>query len=293
MNSKKALDYETAISLADTMYEMGKEMLSKKQYGIAVKWLDRSYDVLASQELEKLGREESELRLSIIQTLVKALISTQSQEAFEKAQNLASLLESEVGHKLVVLLLKLEILSASTNEVFEDNAYRDVLMRIIQTVVLTDHNFKLIMHHIRKLHTKSPSLACNVIDEFLQTRLFEAEREDWVEKVLVTRIWMATAQREGQDVVTSVEKALTTVASNVEKPLSTLAAHAAQIVSRSQEIQGRKLIDLQLIWKQIESSYAQSQYDLSERWCRLAMHQLFSHSGEMNLAKAARYVTSR
>lgn len=213
MNSKKELDFDTAISLADTLFEMGRDMLCKKECVLAVKWLDRSYEVLASQELEKLGRDESELRLSIIQTLVKALMELNTEEAYGKAQNLIQLLESEIGDKLVVLLLKLEMLSAPTNDVFDSNSYSDVLRRIIRSVVLTDQNFKLIMHHIRKLQTKSPSLACSVLDEFLRSRVFEAEREEWIEKVLITRIWMATSQRESVDVVTAVEGILALVAS--------------------------------------------------------------------------------
>lgn len=272
LNTKKYLDFDTAISLADTMFEMGKEMLGNKQHEMAVKWLDRSYEAVMHQEQEKLGRDENELRLSIIQTLVKALVAGESQEASDKAQNLIQLLESEVGDKLVVLLLKLELLSASTNDVFDSNAYRDVVWRITQTAVLSDPNFKLIMHHIRKLHIKSPSLASSLLDDFLRTRVLQHERDDWIEKVLITRIWMGTCQREDPNVIASVGEVLKIATSNIEKPLSALAAHAAQT----------------LIWKQIESSYGQAQYHHAEQWCRLAMHQLFAQSGEMNLAKAGR-----
>lgn len=239
INTKKCIDFDTAISLADTVFEMGKEMLGQKQYGMAVKWLDRSYEVLTNQELEKFGRDENELRLSIMQTLIKALLALQNQEALDKAQNLAQLLESEVGDKLVVLLLKMEILSATNNEVFDSNAYRDVLWRITQTAVLSDPNFKLIMHHIRKLHSKSPSLAINLIDDFFRTRVLQHERDDWIEKVLITRIWMVTSQREGLDVIASVGDVVKIATSNIEKPLSAIAAHAAQTVSNLQSSVGR------------------------------------------------------
>lgn len=228
--SERLLDPSTAESLADLLFEMGRELLGKKQFDLSVKWLDRAFAVLSSQELDKLSTDASELRTSIIQCSVKALLGVGQPDAMEQAHNLVGLLENEVGDKLIVLLLRLELLSVS-GEVFDSVTYNTVLKRIIRTVVLTDANFKLIMHHIRKLNDKSPSLACNALDELLQSRIFDAENDAWLETVLINRLWMATSQRDGADVLSSVKRILEMVSSNIGRPVSSSATFAAQMVS--------------------------------------------------------------
>jgi hypothetical protein len=228
--SERCLDPDTAESLADLLFEMGRELLGKKQFHLSVKWLDRAFAVLSSQELDKLSTDASELRTSIIQCSVKALLGVGKPDAMEQAHNLVGLLENEVGDKLIVLLLRLELLSVS-GEVFDSVMYSTVLQRIIRTVVLTQANFKLIMHHIRKLNDKSPSLACNTLDQMLQSRVIQAENEEWLEAVLINRLWMATSQRDGTDVLSSVQRFLEMISSNIERPVSSSATFAAQMVS--------------------------------------------------------------
>jgi hypothetical protein len=227
--SERLLDPSTAESLADLLFEMGRELFGKKQFDLAVKWLDRAFAVLNSQELDRLSSDASELRTSIIQCSVKALLGVGQQDAKEQADNLVGLLENEVGDKLIVLLLRLELLSVS-GEVFDSASYGTVLQRIIRTVALTDPNFKLIMHHIRKLNDKSPSLACGALDEFLHRRVFEADNDEWLETVLINRLWMATSQRDGSDVLSSVRRTLDMVLSNVDRPVGSSATFAAQMV---------------------------------------------------------------
>lgn len=64
-----AMDSTTAESLADLLYEMGKDLMGKRNYELAIRWLERGYDVLGEQDLETLGPEAGELRLSIMQTM--------------------------------------------------------------------------------------------------------------------------------------------------------------------------------------------------------------------------------
>ena len=64
-----AISPPTAENLADLMYEMGKDLLKKRNYELAVRWLERAYDVIGEQELEMLGPEAGELRLSIMQSI--------------------------------------------------------------------------------------------------------------------------------------------------------------------------------------------------------------------------------
>lgn len=235
---ERALDPSTAESLADLLFEMGRELLGKKQFDLAVKWLDRAFAVLNTQELDRLSSDASELRTSIIQCSVKALLGVGQQDAKDQADSLVGLLENEVGDKLVVLLLKLEILSVS-DDVFDSISYGTVLQKIIRTVPLTDPTFKLIMHHIRKLNDKSPSLASNMLDEFLQSRIFEADNDGWLETVLINRLWTATSQRDSAEVVSSIRRILDVVIQNVKRPLGSSTIFAAQMVLSCSPIRRR------------------------------------------------------
>jgi hypothetical protein len=59
----------TAENLADLMYEIGKDLLKKRNYELAVRWLERAHDMIGEQELEMLSPEAGELRLSVIQSI--------------------------------------------------------------------------------------------------------------------------------------------------------------------------------------------------------------------------------
>lgn len=47
----------------------------------------------------------------------------------------------------------------------------------------------------------------------------------------------------------------------------------------------------QLLWKRIESSYTSGQFDVAEKWCKLALHPIFEKSGGLNMARISRSVT--
>ena len=102
----QSFEANTAESLADVLFDMGKDLFDKQQYSLAVKWLDRAYEVLNGQQLDQLSMDASELRTSIVQTLVKALLLLKDHEAVKRARSLISLLESVLGDNLIVLLLK-------------------------------------------------------------------------------------------------------------------------------------------------------------------------------------------
>lgn len=230
MSSKQLFDPNTAESLADVLFEMGKDLLDKQQLTMAVKWLDRAYNVLVEQELDRLSMDASELRLSIIESLIKGLLGLKDQESTDKARSLVDLLENEVGDKLIVLLLRFNLITAATNESFDSNAYSDVLQRMTRTMVLTESNFKLVMYHIRKLTTNSPSLACKALDELLKLRILQAGRAEWVEKVIITRLWMITNQRDVRECLVLLEELLSTVLEGLPQPFSSEATVAAQTV---------------------------------------------------------------
>jgi len=64
-----ALTPSSAETLADLLYEMGKDSLSKRQYEAATKWLERAYDTLGEQDMDMLSPGASELRLSTMHAI--------------------------------------------------------------------------------------------------------------------------------------------------------------------------------------------------------------------------------
>ena len=65
----KWLDPATAQDIADLLYEIGKESFRKQEHEIAVKWLERAYDVLSTQSLERLSFNAGDLRMNILHDL--------------------------------------------------------------------------------------------------------------------------------------------------------------------------------------------------------------------------------
>jgi Meiosis protein SPO22/ZIP4 like. len=222
------LTAEYAEKLADVLYEIGKSLSSQNDFVTAVKWLERANEIINGPGLEGLSREGIELRLAILQALITTLLGTGVPEDFEKAKQLVDFIESENGNKFVVLLLKLELLQKKPAEIFDAEAYADVLQHIIRNFASSESGFKLVMHHIRKLHTKSPGAACTVLDDFM-LMLSKMDKRGWMEKGVVMRIWMITNQRDSVDTIETVKG----VFSQLSFPLGPEAAVAAQAVGVS------------------------------------------------------------
>jgi hypothetical protein len=231
ISSKEIFDPNTAESLADVLDEIGKGLLAKRQYDLATKWLERAREVLAGQELDRLSMDASELRNSITESNIKALLGLEIPAAVDKARYLVDTLESEMGEKLIVLLLRLQLLSSATNETFDSGAYGHILRRMILSATLNTENFKLIMFHIRKLNHQSPRMALKALDELMKLRMLKGEKEEWVEKVLITRLYMTVGQREGADNLVLLGELFTVVVDNIKQPISSSATLAAHTVS--------------------------------------------------------------
>ena len=67
----KSFNATTTEQLADLLYVIGKTALTKRDYEVAARWLERAFDVLGEQDLDMFSPEIGELRLSIMQSLGK------------------------------------------------------------------------------------------------------------------------------------------------------------------------------------------------------------------------------
>jgi hypothetical protein len=64
-----ALTPNSAEPLADLLFEIGKDSLTKRNYETAIRWLERAYDTLGELDMEMLSPEASELRLSTMHSI--------------------------------------------------------------------------------------------------------------------------------------------------------------------------------------------------------------------------------
>ncbi|KAI0843290.1 meiosis protein SPO22/ZIP4 like-domain-containing protein [Hypoxylon sp. FL0890] len=272
LDCQSLIDPISAENLADSCFEIGKDLTAKKNFSLAPTWLERAYESINAQDLEKLSREAIELRLAISQALVRAYLNTNTTDGFQKAENHVSYVESGFGDKLVVLLLRLELLLSSSAEVFDSSAYAAVLRRMINSLDISEASFNLMIHHVRKLDDKSPSLAFSVLDEFIISRVLPTQHDTWIERAVVLRTQMATAHRETHDTMQQLTAIFDRVEINLERALPATAVLAVQI----------------LIWKRVDASFSQGELDITEKWCHVALHPALRHSGPANAAKIAR-----
>jgi hypothetical protein len=226
-----------AEKLADVLYEIGGDMCRRKDFQTAAKWLGRAQDIINGQDIGKLSPEALELRTAIMQTHVSALLHLDTNEGLEKAQNLLGFMQSEMGNTMGVLLLRLDLLNKVPPEVFDSNAYAAVLGHMITSLKQLDMEmdpvntrvnepaFRLINHHIGKLHSRSPELGCTVMDEFISA-LAKTQHDGWMERLVTRRIWMATSR---PDSITSIEAVQVTL-SCLKNPMSSEATVAIQTV---------------------------------------------------------------
>ncbi|KAI5864321.1 meiosis protein SPO22/ZIP4 like-domain-containing protein [Durotheca rogersii] len=274
---KRAIDPVSAENLVDSLFEIGRDLATKKDFSLATKWLERAYESVDSQALEQLSREAAELRLAVSQALVRTYLNTNTPEGFEKAENHICHLESEIGNKPVVLLLRLELLLSSPSESFDSEAYAGVLRRMVKSFDISESYFNLVLHHVRKLDGKSPSVACSVLDEFTTLRVLPSQHYTWVERVAVLRTQMATRRRDTHESIQGLAAMFDCLEANLETPLAAPAVLAVQTVEPAQ-----------LIWKRVDTSFHEGQLDIAEGWCRVATHPALRNSGPANAAKIAR-----
>jgi hypothetical protein len=150
-------------------------------------------------------------------------------DAQEKAWQMVKLMETDFGDKMIVSLLKIELLSEA--QTIDTNEFYNILLRMIRTVVLNDTNFKTIMHHIHKLKDHSNVTACKALDDLIDIRLFREENQSWIEKAVITRIWIGTNNSHSEKALEEMQELFDTVSQNSNVRLSAPATHAAQTVS--------------------------------------------------------------
>lgn len=257
---------------ADLNYEIGKALSVRQQFKDAIGWLEKSCEILEHVEGDRLSPDAAELRTTALHDLAKALLGIGDESSLVRAADLVAFLDAKCGPKMAISILKLDLLSV--RKPIPPEEFHKVVVHMMSTVVLTESAFKIIMQKIQQLCSIGPYLACATLQQFLSVRLFESENKSWIQKAVVTVIWVAQAHVDVEDMnsTTSLRAIMDEVLGAIGNPFDADAAHASQT----------------LMWKIIEALQRAGQNEHAESWCRLARHPLLEHGGDMNKSKLAR-----
>ena len=222
------LEPSSVEELADLFLEIGRSQSKKAHWAEAVYWLERAHNTLLSQSQELLSSDAGELRITVMHDMARALSNLDTSDSRTKAWNVVRELEIDCGDRLVILLLKLDMLGDDIPHSAQD--YCGILHKIVRTLHLTDTNVKTVLHHVHKLRSWSPLMAHRVLCTLLQERLLGTEETKWIEKALVTIVWNCTSSADFLDVLTSLSEVLEILANGPGQCISPHATHATQIV---------------------------------------------------------------
>ncbi|KAI0161279.1 SPO22-domain-containing protein [Xylariaceae sp. FL1272] len=264
-------DIASVEKLSDALFEIGKHLAGKKNYPLAVKWLERSYEWINSRDIELLSRDTIELRLAVSQCLIQVYIDIRTPDSLKKAENHIAYIESELGDKFIVLLFRLELLLRSPEETFDVDAYTEILRRMTRAIDLSESTFKMTLNLIRKLEDKNLPAACSALDEFLTTCILKTQHGAWIERAVILRMSMAVRD-DADNVAENAKSILDQIVPNLDKPLPTDTAAGIHT----------------LIWKRADSHYNQGQFSLAGHWCQLGLHPALAQSGPTNASKLSR-----
>ncbi|KAL7962386.1 meiosis protein SPO22/ZIP4 like domain-containing protein [Trichoderma compactum] len=271
---RPTLDPRSAEIIADTLQHIGFDLASKRDHGMAVKWLKRAYGIINHQALDQLTSKGLELRLAICQGLFRGLLDVGSAECVQEANNLVEYIESEIGDKPLVLHWRLELLQKAPGEIFDIDAYSSILHRMVRTFDHSDASFYFLLHHIKSLREKNHRLARGLLDELLLQHIMSSKNNGWIGKTVVRRIWMSTVdETNSTEALADLQKLLDKVNDALPEPLGCDIAGAAHS---------------KVIWSKIDSILFDENYEAAEAWCLIALHRIFMGSGEANLGKFSR-----
>ncbi|KAL8960327.1 MAG: hypothetical protein Q9193_002951 [Seirophora villosa] len=267
---QSALDAAAREQLADTLFEISRDQARKQLYKSALQWLKRAYDILIAHDQGDLSSDASALKRSIMHCQVYALLKERCEENYSKAWNIIHNLENEAENAVAISLLKLSVLTGDPTAAQE---YYNVLVQVVRQIHLSDVNVRTILHHVHALKQRNAALAHNVLVLFVAERLLVMNEIAWVEKTVVTLVWNCTTSTDLGNMTGQLEELLTDVVARSSSVFGASSTHAAQV----------------LIVRHVEVAYGQGDYEQADSWCRLALHSIFSNSGESNIGKLQRF----
>jgi hypothetical protein len=89
---------------------------------------------------------------------------------------------------------------------------------------------------IHALSHDSNATAGKILDDLIESRLFREENQAWIEKAMITRIWIGTTNSCADNILHQLQELLDRISQHLQMALSAPATHAAQVVSEIRAI---------------------------------------------------------
>lgn len=214
------------MSICEVLFEYGSNLLRDKDMQ-AITWLK------ACQELVFTREEESfvELRTSVLQNLARAYLSRNEEGDLEQVNIILDF--ATENHPVASWLYLLKVEYAAKRHPQDAKPMANVLESMVRIVQITQLVFHSLIGKIYDLHKLDIGLACKILD-LLLPKTAEADQPDWIERVLVTRIWLATqsgAEDHQLATIESLKNSIEALDKKLKKEFSPKAIHGCQIVS--------------------------------------------------------------
>lgn len=201
---------DTVEALIDAIHHIGMSLINKSNYSLSIKWHRRAYELLHKVGADRLSDKGRHLRLSVIQTFIRCLLHNNTSEDMREADELISHVEAELGDKTYILHWRLEILQKSAEANTDTSSQASILRRMIMSMESSEEVFQLIMQHVRQLFRQNSQLGRALMDELILTKLLRFQKQQWIGKALLRRMWMAT-QDDTTNETTEVSTLLCTI----------------------------------------------------------------------------------
>lgn len=222
----KDLGQSKHLSVCELVLEYGSSLFRSKDEK-AILWLRACQELVIAQEDDKY----LDIRVVAVQNLARAYLAREEEGDLDQVASILDYAAQDYPVASWLYLLKVEYAAKRySNDATPMATLLESMIRIVQ---LTQPIFQSLMRKIHDLHKLSLQSACKVID-ILLPKTAEADEADWIERVLVTRIWLATQFPEDQHIIAidSLVAAFNGLEKKLARDLSPKATHASQIVSR-------------------------------------------------------------
>lgn len=213
------------LSVCELIFEYGTFHLRNKNTQ-AIIWLRICQELVFAREEEHF----IDIRVNLIQNLARAYLLRNEEGDLDQVTTILEFAAEDYPVASWLYLLKIEYAAKR----YPENAkpIATLLESMVRIVQITQPIFQSLIQKIHDLHKMNLELACKVLD-LLLPKTAEADQLDWVERVLVTRIWIATQVDEDKhsSAIDSLRITFIGLEKKLTRDLSSKAIHASQIVS--------------------------------------------------------------
>lgn len=214
------------LMVAELLFDHGAQLLEQEKAEKSIAWLTRCNELITTQDDVRY----EDLRINATQNLTRAYILRGEESDLDSASDLLELAAESYPVAGWLYSLRLDYIARRyPDEIAPFSALLQSMIRIVQ---LTTHTFQSIIRKVHDLHKLSLNAACDALD-LLLPRTADADETQWIEKSLITRIWVASqvSEAEHDQTVEKLDLTFSELHKRMSRRLCPRAIYAAQIVS--------------------------------------------------------------